>query len=58
MLIKKQKKAGGGKEPRHDPNGDPRPHYHPNVKNSQRSTPNEPCTMTTIIIQNNYVISK
>ena len=36
------KKAGGGKAPIHHPNGhpgDPRPHYHPNVRYLQRVTP-------------------
>ena len=36
------KKAGGGKDPIHHPNGhpeDPRPHYHPNVRYLQRITP-------------------
>ena len=36
------KRAGGGKEPRHDPNGhddDNRPHFHPNVPNKFRETP-------------------
>ncbi|MBQ3600328.1 MAG: RHS repeat-associated core domain-containing protein, partial [Lachnospiraceae bacterium] len=39
------KRAGKGKEPRHDPS-DPNqdPHYHPNVKNPQRTTPKEPCS--------------
>ena len=35
-------KAGGGKEPRHDPNGhddDNRPHFHPNVPKKYRKTP-------------------
>lgn len=37
------KRAGGGKEPRHDPNGhkgNRRPHFHPNVPNKYRITPN------------------
>ena len=36
------KRAGGGKNPIHHPkgcHGNPRPHYHPNVKNNYRSTP-------------------
>ena len=36
------KKAGGGKEPRHDPNGhddDNRAHFHPDVPNKYRRTP-------------------
>lgn len=39
------KKAGRGKEPRHDPNGhdnDNRPHFHPNVPNRYRKTPKGP----------------
>ena len=36
------KKAGGGKEPIHHPkgcHGNSEPHYHPNVKNTYRTTP-------------------
>ena len=43
--YEKAKRAGGGKEPRHNPNGhdgDPRPHYHPDVPNAQRVTPHQP----------------
>jgi len=39
------KKAGGGKDPRHNPNGhpdDPRPHFHPKVPNAYSRTPKQP----------------
>ena len=38
------KRAGGGKEPRHDLEDPKHPHYHPDVKNPQRTTPKEPCS--------------
>ena len=43
-LRERAKRAGHGREPIHhanDPNG---PHYHPDVPNSQRSTPHQPCS--------------
>jgi hypothetical protein len=43
--YEKAKRAGGGQEPRHDPNGhgdDRRPHFHPDVPNAQRQTPHQP----------------
>ena len=42
--YERAKRAGHGREPIHhanDPNG---PHYHPDVPNSQRSTPHQPCS--------------
>jgi len=39
------KRAGNGREPVHHPNGhdgDPRPHFHPDVPNPQRTTPKIP----------------
>ena len=43
--YEKAKKAGGGKKPISHPNGDaenPFPHFHPNVKDSQKTTPKVP----------------
>lgn len=43
--YERAKRDGRGREPRHDPNGhdgDSRPHYHPDVPHSQRTTPKIP----------------
>ena len=42
--YERAKRAGKGAEPEHHPNDPHGPHYHPNVKNSQRTTPKGPCS--------------
>ena len=42
--YERAKRAGKGKEPKHHPNDPHGPHYHPDVQNSQRSTPKGPCS--------------
>jgi hypothetical protein len=42
--YQKAKRAGKGKEPRHDYNDPKGPHYHPNVPNKQRITPKGACS--------------
>jgi hypothetical protein len=40
------KRAGKNREPRHDPHGhknNKKPHFHPDVPNSQKLTPKNPC---------------
>ncbi|MBQ7916947.1 MAG: RHS repeat-associated core domain-containing protein, partial [Firmicutes bacterium] len=54
------KRAGGGKEPRHDPNGhddDNRPHFHPNVSNKYRTTPKGVSSHDHFFIRGKYMIN-